>query len=926
MVAMVRILPLCALLLVLPSMMLSGLAFGQGRPVFLYPADKQIVGVQAPWRFKVQPIPNAEGFSWGIFQNGVKLSERITRGTRGNEYEIYPGDVNHSQIVLAHPIEVQVRGLIAGKWTDPTIITVRAYEPRPVRAAQPTPSAPAAAEKFWWLLLFLPLPVLTYVILKRRSRRAVAKHTQRIEEASRAEGEGPMPTESLPPGRRLSLEEVEAELFLGDAANHERFMEFKKAYPGIPFERLPGNIQREVHDMIEHAYKLSGQAHQHDSPSYSIIGRDLHNGTDVAISQQARRQGLYIIGTTGTGKSTLLANLILTDVEQGLGVGLIEPKGTLTRSVVAGIPERRLKDVILLDLQDSEYPVGLNLFECFDSMNMNEVAKTASFIMHVFEKVWGVGATTPQLAQVLRNVTRTLIENPGMTFAEIPLLLWDEAVRVKLTAHLTNTQTRLFWEQYNRKSQRDKDELISSTINKVDAYLNEPMIANIVSQEKTTIDFRRIMDEGKILLMLLSPQLEEASRLVGALLIAKLLMAAYSREDIKEEDRRPFMLYCDEFQRFAIEDFAAFIHEAGREFRCPVTLANQTLAQLDEANRSAALSVGNLIVFRVSGDDGKDLAKNFDTTPTREIVGEEPVRAPTSDVIGHLLNRGHSNPLVAKFITDYLSPLESFVKNVAFAHFIEFGCCLLADDDFVEHGKRLLNTTLYQCMVNGRSDIDIPPMALFILGGVSHGSITYIFQEHMLYSSQQHFNGLAQSANYLGRPSFLSNEPTLTRFLREHTKRRFSDVFYSLRIPERGRLFVQMLTKLRQTMAILVQEPILVDTGRYQHKYQQRTYADMENEIANALSTQPNFHAKVKLLAGEHVIRTSPPLQGLTGERLTDRIRGIKQQMRSPTFGYCKHYREVEREIRERQEQWRREGDSGESPPRQRRKPPPTVE
>ena len=180
------------------------------------------------------------------------------------------------------------------------------------------------------------------------------------------------------------------------------------------------------------------------------------------------------------------------------------------------MPQGQLKDTIYLDITDSSSSFGLNFFECPGGADDTEVAKVASFVMHVFEKVWNVGPETPRLAQVLRNTTRLLIENPGMTFAEIPLLLWEDGVREKLVRRVTNTQTKLFWSQYNKRDPRQKEELISSTINKVDAYLNEPLIARIVSQSASTIDFRRIMDEGKILLVNLSPQLEEASRLIGA--------------------------------------------------------------------------------------------------------------------------------------------------------------------------------------------------------------------------------------------------------------------------------------------------------------------------------------------------------------------------------------------------------------------------
>jgi hypothetical protein len=133
----------------------------------------------------------------------------------------------------------------------------------------------------------------------------------------------------------------------------------------------------------------------------------------VVIYQKDRTQGLYVIGTTGTGKSTLLAQLILNDIKQGLGVCLIEPHGNLTNTVLSGIPDHRLSDVIYLDMTDSEYPFGLNLFQCPSPRTIVGMAKTASFVHHVFEKLWGVGAeNAPRLMQVLRAVTRTLMENP----------------------------------------------------------------------------------------------------------------------------------------------------------------------------------------------------------------------------------------------------------------------------------------------------------------------------------------------------------------------------------------------------------------------------------------------------------------------------------------------------------------------------------
>lgn len=600
------------------------------------------------------------------------------------------------------------------------------------------------------------------------------------------------------------------------------------------------------------------------SASASSIGTDLRRPKiDIAISQTARQQGLYIIGTTGTGKSTLLANLILQDIEQGLGVCLIEPHGDLTNSVLSGIPEHRLMDVILLDLMDSEYPFGLNLFECGNVTDMNEVARTASFVFHVFQKVWGVGESTPRLSQVLRNVTYTLIENPDTTFAEIPLLLWDEQAREKLIANVKNQQSQLFWVRYSKMSAREKREYVESTDNKADAYLASEVLRHIVAQTRTTVDLRHIMDNRKLLLVKLSPQFEEASRLIGAILIGKLLMAAYSREDIEEDKRRQFNLYCDEYQRFATADFASHIQEVGRKFRVPVTLAHQTLSQLDSANRGAASGAANMIVFRISGEDGKELAKNFDTTPTPMVVGEEPVRAPVADVISYLIKRGHNDSRVTRFAQSYLQRLETFTADpprvgrmpANVAADADWAGVILFEYDQICISREQLNQCLYTCMVTGDCNSLIPLLALYMLAVAQHNGSDGIFMPYLKTEwLESKLNGFDKRADGFGDPRFLS-EGFTTKLIESAPKKKKAV----------AAAFVEMLTELRYTMEVIARKPIMVDTGQYKPKRQDRTYADMENQIANNLSRQPNYQAKVKLLYGEYDVRTSPAPGGLTG-------------------------------------------------------------
>jgi hypothetical protein len=639
---------------------------------------------------------------------------------------------------------------------------------------------------------------------------------------------------------------------------------------------------------------------------YSIIGTDIKENIDVAISQKARLQTLHLVGVSGSGKSTLLDNLIRTDLKHGLPLCVIDPHGDLVTTVLASIPDYRLKDVIYFDVEDVDYPSSLgNIFECPEPRNLRNMAATASFVSHVFEKVWGAGTDTPRLMQNLRAVTRTLIENPGATatFSEIPLLFSNETVRAKMVANLTNTAIISFWEDYERKSQRDRNIYIESFMNKVNAFVDEPMIRNIVSQSETTINLRKIMDESKILLIKLSPQFEEASTLIGAILIGKLLMAAFSRADTPEENRRQFNLYVDEFQRFATSDFATLISEA-RKFRIATTLSHQTLAQLDEANRTAAAAAANMIVFRVSGDDAKALARSFDTTPTKkEIIGEEPIRVPVADVISHLVTRGHNDARVARFAQIYLKNLVNFVSRPP--HVGLYGPPSNMPSDYRWQGvvvfeysdiykaRELLNESLYRCMVEKTTHFIIPPLALYMLAVAQQDRSDQVFDPYIKagWWEDNYLRGFKDGVEVFGDPYFI-NKDFAPKFIDSRWKREKPAAI----------AVVNMITELRYTMAILAEHPILVDTGQYQPKYQNRTYADMENEISRDLTQQPNFQARVKLLAGEHTIQTKNSPPGLTGSQLAERIAQIQTQTRK---NYCKPRLEVEREIRERQEKWR---------------------
>jgi hypothetical protein len=390
--------------------------------------------------------------------------------------------------------------------------------------------------------------------------------------------------------------------------------------------------------------------------TFSKLGTDIQTGHIVELPQASRRQGLYIIGANGTGKTGLIENLILQDIDQGLGVGLLDPHGDLTNALLAKMT-KRVEDVILLDITDKDYPFGLNLFECSDPTDSVAVQKIVDLVMHIFEKLYDVSRQTPRMAQFLRNCTHTLVANPGYTMAEIPLLLQDGECRKKLVAQVTDPQVRLFWKTYDALKPSEQFDRAESTINKMDELL-QPLPRNIVGQAKTTVKIQQVMDERKILLVKLSAQLDQVTSLIGSVIIALFLNAVYSRASLPVNKRKQFNLYADEFQRFATEDFATLLTEA-RKFGIATTIAHQARYQpgMTDGIRAVSLQAANFVVFRVTSLDADEIAGSFDTTPPppkQEEATRRAIQTPVMEPIQFMLQKGvHPHPEVRNFINVY---------------------------------------------------------------------------------------------------------------------------------------------------------------------------------------------------------------------------------------------------------------------------------
>lgn len=328
------------------------------------------------------------------------------------------------------------------------------------------------------------------------------------------------------------------------------------------------------------------------------------------IKTQDRRKHVYIIGKTGVGKSTLIANMAIDDIRKDRGVGIIDPHGDLSETILDFIPKRRLNDVVYLEPFDTERPFSLNVLEIKNKQQKDLVASgIVSIFYKLYKDSWG-----PRLEYILRNVILTLLEAPGATLVDILALLSNTEYRKKIVRSLADPVLINFWEkEYAKMPDRLKAEAISPIQNKVGQFVTSKMIRNIIGKTKSSIDLEQIMNEGKILILNLSQGKlgEDNTALLGAMIITQLQLAAMNRSFIKESDRRDFFMYVDEFQNFATHSFIKILSEA-RKYRLSLTLANQYIEQLDEEIQRAIFgNVGTLASFVVGARDAYVLSKEY---------------------------------------------------------------------------------------------------------------------------------------------------------------------------------------------------------------------------------------------------------------------------------------------------------------------------
>jgi len=350
-----------------------------------------------------------------------------------------------------------------------------------------------------------------------------------------------------------------------------------------------------------------------------LLGFNDYRGTEteIRITDADRRRHMYVVGQTGVGKSNFLQEMAKKDARAGKGFCFIDPHGDAIEDILASIPKERAEDVIVFDPADTGKPLGMNMLE-YDPAHPEQKTFVINEMIGIFDQLYDMKATGgPMFEQYMRNAMLLVMEHPesGSTLMEIPKVLADENFRRMKLSHCENPIVRDFWQKEAEKAGGEAAlaNMVPYITSKLTAFISNDLMRPIIAQQKSAFNFRDVMDQKKILLVNLSKgRLGEINaRLLGMIIVGKILMAALSRVDMPEEERSDFYLYLDEFQNVTTTSIAQILSEA-RKYRLVLVLAHQFIGQLkEEISKAVFGNVGSLISFRVGPDDAEFLEKQF---------------------------------------------------------------------------------------------------------------------------------------------------------------------------------------------------------------------------------------------------------------------------------------------------------------------------
>jgi len=348
----------------------------------------------------------------------------------------------------------------------------------------------------------------------------------------------------------------------------------------------------------------------------NVFAKNIYSGveTSIGLTLEERRRHLYVIGATGTGKTTLLTHMIYNDLLSGKGVAVLDPHGDLSERLLAIVPKERANEVVYFNPYDTKHPIGLNILELTQNTDEGERQREkdliTSSVVSIFYKLYPPRYMGPRMEHILRNTILTALEQPGSTLMTVYELLTNKNLRNQAVSWLPEGILKDFWkEEFEGLGSNQKAEQISPITNKLGRFLTASMTANIINQTKSTLNLEEIMNNGQILICDLSKGKigEDVSAFLGSIITAKLQLAALKRVHVPQNERKDFFLYIDEFQNFATKSFAELLSEA-RKYRLNVVLAHQTVSQIEDRNflQIILANVGTVIVFRTSSPLDED--------------------------------------------------------------------------------------------------------------------------------------------------------------------------------------------------------------------------------------------------------------------------------------------------------------------------------
>jgi len=363
----------------------------------------------------------------------------------------------------------------------------------------------------------------------------------------------------------------------------------------------------------------------------TLLGVNLYRNkeTKVFITDEDRLRHIYTIGQTGTGKSTLLINMIIQDIKRGNGCCMIDPHGTDIQKVLANVPKERMKDVIYFDPSYTPRPMGLNMLE-YDRSRPEQKTFVVNELFSIFQKLYGAVPESmgPMFEQYFRNATMLVIEDPdtSSTLLDVSRVMADREYRQLKLSRCKNPVVVQFWREVAEKAGGEASlaNIVPYITSKFDVFLANDIMRPIVAQEKSAFNFRDIMDNKKILLVNLSKgRLGDINaNLIGLILVGKILMAALSRVDLvgTASEFHPFYLYIDEFQNITTPSVASILSEA-RKYKLSLFIAHQFIGQLEDNIKSAVFgNVGTIVCYRIGADDAEYIVKQFEPVFTAQQI------------------------------------------------------------------------------------------------------------------------------------------------------------------------------------------------------------------------------------------------------------------------------------------------------------------